>query len=108
MSAIGDAKKKMTSSLLDIQFLDLQLVQENVARVETRETWEYTHTPVGSQSPEPLHVQAVVYKLSYRLGKNNNNWYVASVEVLAEEKNDKDLERKQIVTKGSQPATKRE
>lgn len=88
MAALGDAKKKMTSELVDIQFLDIRLVRENAVQVKTRETWNYAYTNIGAQIPDPTSARTVVYNLSYDLAKKNNRWYVVTVDAMEEEKSE--------------------
>lgn len=51
MAALGEAKIRMESELVDIDFLDVKLSEENVVQVKTRETWNYTHVNIDTKMP---------------------------------------------------------
>jgi hypothetical protein len=88
MAALGEAKIRMESQLVDIHFLDVQWPEENVAQVKTRETWNYTHVNIDTKMPGQTTVAGLVYTLSYELVVEHGQWLVSSVTILEEHKVD--------------------
>ena len=86
LAALGEAKIRMESELVDIDFLDVQLPEENVAQVNTRETWNYTHVNIDTKMPGQTIVEGLIYILSYGLVMEHGQWFVSSVTVLEEHK----------------------
>jgi hypothetical protein len=86
MAALGEAKIRMESQLLDIEFSDIQFPKKDFVRVKTREKWNYTHINIGSKMPGQTVVQSLIYKLSYELVKKDSRWFVSSISVLEENK----------------------
>ena len=86
MSALGEAKIRMESELVDIEFLDIQLPKKDLAGVRTREKWNYSHTNIDSKMPSQTVVQGLIYTLSYELVRNDGRWFVSSVSAWEEEK----------------------
>jgi hypothetical protein len=84
MAALGEAKIRMESQLVGIEFLDIQFPGENRAKVKTREKWNYTHVNINTKMPAQTVVQGLIYKLSYDLVKKDGKWLVSSVSVLEE------------------------
>src|SRR4030042_2381746 len=92
MAALGEAKIRMESQLVNIEFLDIQFPQKYSAKVKTKEKWDYTHVNIGTKMPATTVVQGLLYKLSYELIKKNGKWLVSSVSVLEGNKSsDKNL-----------------
>jgi hypothetical protein len=86
MAALGEAKIRMESQLVDIEFSDIQFPKKDFARVKTREKWNYTHINIGSKMPGQTVVQGLIYKLSYELVRKDGKWFVSSISVLEENK----------------------
>ena len=86
MSALGEAKIRMESSLEDIEFTDIQLSDKDEARVKTREKWNYRHIGTDPKMPRQTVVEDLVYELAYDLVKRDGKWIVSSVSALAEDK----------------------
>jgi hypothetical protein len=86
MAALAEANIRMESQLVDIQFLDVQLPEENVAQVKTRETWNYTHVNIDTKMPGQTIVEGLIYALSYELVMEHGQWFVSCVTVLEEHK----------------------
>jgi hypothetical protein len=87
MSALGEAKIRMESELVDIEFLDTQLLDKGgAAKVKTREKWNYTHVSTDEKMPSQKVVQGLIYTLSYDLVRKDDRWLVSSVSVLEESK----------------------
>ena len=86
MSALGEAKIRMESSLEDIEFTEIQLANEDGARVKTREKWNYTHIGTDPKMPRQTVVEGLIYELAYALVRRDGKWLVSSVSVLAEDK----------------------
>jgi hypothetical protein len=86
MSALGEAKIRMESSLEDIEFTDIQLSDKDEARVKTREKWNYMHIGTDPKMPRQTVVEDLIYELSYDLVRRDGKWIVSSVSVLAEDK----------------------
>ena len=84
MAALGEAKIRMESKLAGIEFLDIQFPGENLAKVKTKEKWNYTHVNINTKMPAQSVVQGLIYNLSYELVKKNGKWLVSSVSVLEE------------------------
>ena len=74
----------MESKLAGIEFLDIQFSGENLAKVKTKEKWNYTHVNINTKMPAQSVVQGLIYNLSYDLIKKNGKWLVSSVSVLEE------------------------
>jgi hypothetical protein len=89
MAALGEAKIRMESELVDIDFLDVQLPKENVAQVKTKETWNYTHVNIDTKMPGQTIVEGLVYTISYELVMQDGQWFVSIVTVLEEHKVEK-------------------
>jgi hypothetical protein len=86
MAALGEAKIRMESHLVGIEFLDIQFPKKDSARVKTREKWNYTHVHINTKMPAQTVVQGLIYNLSYDLIKKDGRWLVSSVSVLEEKK----------------------
>ena len=86
MSALGEAKIRMQSSLEDIEFKDIQLSDKDGARVKTREKWNYRHIGTDPKLPSQTVVEGLIYELAYALVRRDGKWVVSSVSVLAEDK----------------------
>jgi hypothetical protein len=89
MSALGEGKIRMESHLEDIEFLDIHLPEKDLARVKTREKWNYAHINIanhGKALPSQKVVQGLIYNLDYELVKRDGRWFVSSVSVLEEDK----------------------
>jgi hypothetical protein len=86
MAALREAKIRMESQLVDIEFLDIQFPKKDSAKVKTREKWNYTHININSKMPAQTVVQGLIYNLSYDLIKKDGKWFVSSVSVLEEKK----------------------
>lgn len=89
MAALGEGKIRMESQLEDIDFLDIRLPEKDLARVKTREKWNYTHINMandGKTMPSRKVVQGLIYNLAYELVRQDGRWLVSSVSVLNEEK----------------------
>ena len=84
MAALGEAKIRMESRLVGIEFLDIQFPGKDLARVRTRERWNYTHVNIGTKMPAQSVVQGLIYNLSYELIKKEGKWLVSSVSILEE------------------------
>ena len=82
MAALGEAKIRMESQLVDINFLDVQLLEKNVARLKTKEMWNYTHVNIDTKMPGQTIVEGLIYALSYELVMEDGQWFVSSVQVL--------------------------
>lgn len=82
MSALGDAKIRMKSQLVDVAFLDIQVAGRGSAKVKTREKWNYTHVNTDTRMPGQSEVRGLVYTLSYELVRRNGKWLVSSVSTL--------------------------
>lgn len=90
MAALGEANLRMETRLLDIEFLDIQFPAEDLARLKTKERWNYTHININTNMPGNDALKEVTYILSYELVKNDGKWFVSSVSVL-EGENQEDI-----------------
>jgi hypothetical protein len=86
MAALGEAKIRMESQLVGIEFLDIQFPKKDIAKVKTREKWNYTHVNINTKMPAQTIVKGLTYNLSYDLIKKDGRWLVSSVSVLEEKK----------------------
>jgi hypothetical protein len=86
MSALGSAKIRMEAELVDIEFLDVELAEKNLAKVTTTEKWNYTHVGMDAGLPNQTVVRGLIYELAYELVKCDGRWLVSSVSVLKEDK----------------------
>ena len=75
--------------MLDIEFLDIQLIKKDLARATTKEKWNYTHVNIATKMPRQNVVQGLIYRLSYELVRKDGRWLVSSVSVLEEDKKDR-------------------
>ena len=91
MAALGEAKIRMESKLIDIEFSDIQFPKKDFTKVKTKEKWDYTHVNIGTKMPAQTVVQGLIYKLSYEIIKKNGKWLVSSVSVLEDVSKDKSL-----------------
>lgn len=82
MAALGEAKIRMESKLIDIEFSDIQFPRKDLVRVKTKEKWNYNHINIDSKMPAQTVVQGLLYRLSYELVKKNGRWFVSSISVL--------------------------
>jgi hypothetical protein len=82
MAALGEAKIRMESQLVKIEFSDIQFPKKDFAKIRTQETWNYAHLNIASKMPAQTVVQGLVYKLSYELVKKDGKWFVSSVSIL--------------------------
>jgi hypothetical protein len=82
MSALGSAKIRMESELVDIEFLDIQFAEKDLAKVKTRETWNYTHVNTDTKMPGQHSVTGLIYTLSYELVRQDGRWLVSSVSTI--------------------------
>jgi len=98
MSALGDAKIRMEPHLEDIEFVEIELPEKGLAKVKTKEEWNYAH--VSMKIPGQSVVKGLMYNLDYELVKRDGRWLVSSVSILEENK-DED------VVKGSTRQAKR-
>ncbi|TAL74746.1 MAG: hypothetical protein EPN88_03685, partial [Bacteroidetes bacterium] len=64
MAALGEAKVRMESRLVDIEFSDIQFPRKDFAKVKTKERWNYTHINIDSKMPAQTVVQGLLYRLS--------------------------------------------
>jgi hypothetical protein len=85
MAALGESKIRMESKLIGIEFLDIQFPKKDLAKVKTREKWNYSHIKNGTKILGQNVVQSLVYKLSYELVKEDGRWLVSSISVLEED-----------------------
>jgi hypothetical protein len=85
MAALGEAKIRMESQLVDIEFLDIQVAEPGSAKVKTREEWHYTHVNTDAKIPGQRSVKGLIYELSYELVRRNDRWLVSSVSRLEEQ-----------------------
>ena len=86
MAALGEANIRMESRLVDIDFLDVQLPEKNVAIAKTKETWNYAHVNIDTRMPSQTVVEGLIYTLSYELVMEHGRRFVSSVKVLEEVK----------------------
>lgn len=86
MAALGEAKIRMESQLVDIAFVDIQLPEQNLARAKTRERWNYAHMRIDTELPGEAVMEGLIYKLSYELVRKDDRWFVSSVSILEEDK----------------------
>jgi hypothetical protein len=84
MSALGAGKIRMESQLIDIDFLDTRLVDQDSAVVVTREKWNYTH--IRTDIPGQTVVSGLIYDIAYELVRQDGRWLVSSVSILKEDK----------------------
>ncbi len=86
MAALGESKVRMESQLVDIEFSDIQLPKKNLARVKTKEKWNYTHVNIDTKMPGQTVMQGLIYRLSCELVSKEGRWFVSSISVLEENK----------------------
>jgi hypothetical protein len=84
MSALGEAKIRMESQLVDIEFLDIQVTEGGSAKVKTREEWKYSHMNTDTRMPGQSLVTGLIYILSYELVRKNGQWLISSVSTIEE------------------------
>jgi hypothetical protein len=86
MAALGEAKIRIESQLVGIEFLDTQFPKKDLARVKTREKWNYTHVNINTKMPTQTVVKGLIYNLSYDLVRKDGKWLVSSVSILEKKK----------------------
>lgn len=80
MAALGEGRIKMDSKLLAIEWVSVDQDSPGDAKVTTREGWAYAY--VNMDTGKIMNSNAVDYLLQYHLQKSNEQWLVATVDVL--------------------------
>lgn len=82
MSALGEGKLRMDSTLKDIQFTNIVFPKSGEATVETRETWDFTQSDMTS-GKKYYEEKDYLYVMGYTLKKNGNSWLVTNINTIA-------------------------
>lgn len=85
MSALGEARIKMVSSLKKISFKEIKSRGEGAAEVTTSEAWDFTHREMDS-GKTVLQQKDFVYKVVYQLEKKGGEWKITKIDAIGEEK----------------------
>lgn len=78
MSALGEGRVRMESSLKDIQFTEVNIQQESKATVKTKEVWDFRHTDIDKKQVV-LDEKGFEYLITYELVKEGPRWLVDKV-----------------------------
>jgi len=81
MSAIGEGKLRMESSLKSLDFTKMEFPKKDEAVVETREVWDFTHidTNTGKKYAEE---KDFIYEMGYHLKKQTGRWMITEVTTI--------------------------
>jgi hypothetical protein len=82
MSAIGEGKLRMESSLKSLDFTKMEFSKKDEAVVETREVWDFAHidTNTGKKYAEE---KDFVYEMGYHLKKQTGRWMITEVTTIS-------------------------
>lgn len=81
MSALGEGKLRMESTLRDIKFKKLEQLDRMQATVETEEVWDFTHYRMDS-GEKFADEKDFVYRMGYVLNKQGGSWIITNVNTL--------------------------
>lgn len=82
MSALGEGKLRMDSTLKDLSFTRLEFPRSGEAIVETKEIWDFTQTDTTT-GRKYYEEKDYIYVMGYRLKKNGASWLITSVNTIA-------------------------
>lgn len=81
MSAIGEGKLKMDSSMKDIKFKKIDFPGPDDALVETEERWDFTHYQIDS-GKKYAEEKDFIYLMGYTVHRAEGRWTITRVTVI--------------------------
>ncbi len=84
MAALAEGGLRMNATLRELQFVGISFPGASEARAETREVWDFTHFRIAT-GEKYAEEKGFVYRMAYRLGKQDGRWIVVDVQVLSGE-----------------------
>lgn len=82
MSAIGEGKLRMESTVQEIEFRKVDKTSADRARVETKETWDFKHVEI-STGKTFSEEKGFVYEMTYELAREAGGWRVRDASTLS-------------------------
>jgi hypothetical protein len=82
MSAIGEGKLRMESTLKRLEFRNMEFAENGDAMIETREIWDFAHKFINT---EKIYAEEknFMYEMVYHLKKQKRRWIVTNVLVVS-------------------------
>ena len=81
MSALGEGRLRMESTIRDIRFKKLEQLDRTQATVETEEVWDFTHYRMDS-GEKYAEEKDFLYRMGYVLNKQGASWIITNVNTL--------------------------
>jgi hypothetical protein len=82
MAALGEAQLRMESTLRKLQFASVTFPKPGEAKVETRETWDFTQVKIATG--EKYYAEKdFIYEMGYQLQKEGNRWLITNVDTIS-------------------------
>jgi hypothetical protein len=82
MSAMGEGKLRMDSTLKTLDFKKLEFQEKDKAVVETREVWDFTHIDINT-GKKYAEEKDFIYEMGYLLKKQKDRWIVTNVTTIS-------------------------
>ncbi|KAF0220980.1 MAG: hypothetical protein FD174_693 [Geobacteraceae bacterium] len=82
MSALGEGKLRMDSTMKNIEFRKLEFRNNGEAVAETREIWDFTHLDMNS-GKKFYEEKDFIYEMGYELKKEGGRWLITRVTALS-------------------------
>lgn len=103
MSALGEGKLRMDSTLKDIQFTNIVFPKAGEATVETRETWDFTQADMKSGKAY-YEEKDFIYLMGYTLKREGTRWLITNVNTIAGTSTNTTVPRPKIDRMGKRPS----
>lgn len=85
MAALGEGRLRLSAVLKALEFVAIEFRAPRVARVETREVWDYTHYEIAT-GKKYAEERGFVYRMAYEVTRPlEGRWLVSGVDVIAAE-----------------------
>jgi hypothetical protein len=85
MAALGEGRLRLNAALKALEFVAVKMLAPRVARVETREVWDYTHYEIAT-GKKYAEERGFVYRMAYELRRPlEGRWVVSGAEVISAE-----------------------
>lgn len=102
MSALGEGKLRMDSSLKNIQFTRILFPKPGEATVETRETWDFTQYDMKTGT-KYYEEKDFIYDMGYTLKREGARWLITNVNTIAGTSANTTVPRPKIDRMGKRP-----
>lgn len=102
MSALGEGKLRMDSTLKHIEFTKIVFPKAGEATVETRETWDFTQSDMKSGKTY-YEEKDFVYDMGYTLKREGSRWLITNVSTIAGTSTNTTVPRPKIDRMGKRP-----